>query len=115
MLSGVKAMETPLLRQIKKFGKIPTIIILIVCAITFAYGRLFLDIGFVDMFKAAVRIAVSAIPEGLPAIVTITLAIWVQRMARRHAIIRRLRRWKPLGQFREFVLRKQERSPAMKW
>ena len=89
MLSGVKAMETPLLRQIEKFGKILTIIILIVCAITFAYGRLFLDIGFVDMFKAAVGVAVSAIPEGLPAIVT-TLAIGVQRMAGRHAIIRRL-------------------------
>ena len=97
MLSGVKAMETPLLRQIEKFGKILTIIILIVCAITFAYGRLFLDIGFVDMFKAVVGVAVSAIPEGLPAIVTITLAIGVQRMAGRHAIIRRLPAVETLG------------------
>ena len=97
MLSGVKAMETPLLRQIEKFGKILTIIILIVCAITFAYGRLFLDIGFVDMFKAVVGVAVSAIPEGLPAIVTITLAIGVQRMAKRHAIIRRLPAVETLG------------------
>jgi magnesium-transporting ATPase (P-type) len=97
MLSGVQAMETPLLRQIEKFGKVLTIIILIVCAITFAYGRLFLDIGFVDMFKAAVGVAVSAIPEGLPAIVTITLAIGVQRMARRHAIIRRLPAVETLG------------------
>jgi magnesium-transporting ATPase (P-type) len=85
MLSGVQAMETPLLRQIEKFGKILTIIILI------------LDIGFVDMFKAAVGVAVSAIPEGLPAIVTITLAIGVQRMARRHAIIRRLPAVETLG------------------
>ena len=97
MLSGVKTMETPLLRQIERFGKILTIIILIVCAITFAYGRLFLDIGFVDMFKAAVGVAVSAIPEGLPAIVTITLAIGVQRMAARHAIIRRLPAVETLG------------------
>jgi magnesium-transporting ATPase (P-type) len=97
MLSGVQAMETPLLRQIEKFGKVLTILILIVCAITFAYGRLFLDIGFVDMFKAAVGVAVSAIPEGLPAIVTITLAIGVQRMARRHAIIRRLPAVETLG------------------
>jgi magnesium-transporting ATPase (P-type) len=97
MLSGVQAMETPLLRQIEKFGKVLTIIILIVCAITFAYGRLFLDIGFVDMFKAAVGVAVSAIPEGLPAIVTIILAIGVQRMARRHAIIRRLPAVETLG------------------
>ncbi len=97
MLSGVKTMETPLLRQIERFGKILTIIILIVCAITFAYGRLFLDIGFVDMFKATVGVAVSAIPEGLPAIVTITLAIGVQRMAARHAIIRRLPAVETLG------------------
>ena len=97
MLSGVQVMETPLLRQIEKFGKVLTIIILIVCAITFAYGRLFLDIGFVDMFKAAVGVAVSAIPEGLPAIVTITLAIGVQRMATRHAIIRRLPAVETLG------------------
>ena len=97
MLSGVKAMETPLLRQIEKFGKILTLIILIVCAMTFAYGRLFLDIGFVEMFKAVVGVAVSAIPEGLPAIVTITLAIGVQRMAGRHAIIRRLPAVETLG------------------
>ena len=97
MLSNVKAMETPLLRQIEKFGKVLTIIILIVCALTFAYGRLFLDEPFVDMFKAVVGIAVSAIPEGLPAIVTITLAIGVQRMAARHAIIRRLPAVETLG------------------
>ena len=97
MLSNVKAMETPLLRQIEKFGKILTVLILVVCALTFAYGRLFLDEPFVDMFKAVVGIAVSAIPEGLPAIVTITLAIGVQRMASRHAIIRRLPAVETLG------------------
>jgi magnesium-transporting ATPase (P-type) len=97
MLSNVKAMETPLLRQIERFGKVLTVLILIVCAVTFAYGRLFLDEPFVDMFKAVVGIAVSAIPEGLPAIVTITLAIGVQRMASRHAIIRRLPAVETLG------------------
>jgi magnesium-transporting ATPase (P-type) len=97
MLSNVKAMETPLLRQIERFGKVLTVLILIVCAVTFAYGRLFLDEPFVEMFKAVVGIAVSAIPEGLPAIVTITLAIGVQRMASRHAIIRRLPAVETLG------------------
>lgn len=97
MLSNVKAMETPLLRQIEKFGKILTVIVLIICVIAFAYGFLFLDEPFVDMFKAVVGIAVSAIPEGLPAIVTITLAIGVQRMAARHAIIRRLPAVETLG------------------
>jgi magnesium-transporting ATPase (P-type) len=97
MLSNVKAMETPLLREIEKFGKILTVIVLIVSAFVFAYGMLFLDESFVEMFKAAVGIAVSAIPEGLPAIVTITLAIGVQRMAARHAIIRRLPAVETLG------------------
>ena len=97
MLSGVKVMETPLLRQIEHFGKALTIVILIICAIAFAYGRLFLDESFKDMFKAAVGVAVSAIPEGLPAVVTITLALGVQRMARRHAIIRRLPAVETLG------------------
>lgn len=97
MLSGVKVMETPLLRQIEKFGKALTIIILIVCALVFVYGRLFLDESFADMFKAVVGVAVAAIPEGLPAVVTITLAIGVQRMARRHAIIRRLPAVETLG------------------
>ncbi len=97
MLSGVKTMETPLLRQIEQFGKVLTIVILIICALVFAYGTLFLDEGFVDMFKASVGIAVAAIPEGLPAVVTITLALGVQRMARRNAIIRRLPAVETLG------------------
>lgn len=97
MLSNVRAMETPLLRQIENFAKILSIIVLIVSAVAFAYGRLFLDEPFVDMFRAVVGIAVSAIPEGLPAIVTITLAIGVQRMAARHAIIRRLPAVETLG------------------
>lgn len=97
MLSNVKSMETPLLRQIEHFGKILTLVVLIVCGLAFAYGRLFLDQSFIEMFKAAVGIAVSAIPEGLPAVVTITLALGVQRMARRHAIIRRLPAVETLG------------------
>jgi magnesium-transporting ATPase (P-type) len=97
MLSGVKAMETPLLRQIETFGKALTVVILVVCAVVYACGRLFLDVGFTDMFKAVVGIAVAAIPEGLPAIVTITLAMGVRRMARRHAIIRRLPAVETLG------------------
>ncbi len=97
MLTGVKVMETPLLRQIAHFGKVLTIIILLVCVIAFAYGFLFLDESFTDLFKAAVGVAVSAIPEGLPAVVTITLALGVQNMARRHAIIRRLPAVETLG------------------
>jgi P-type E1-E2 ATPase len=81
MLSGVKAMETPLLRQIEKFGKILTIIILIVARSPTLWSALSGHrlCGYV---QSRGRRAVSAIPEGLPAIVTITLAIGVQRMRR---------------------------------
>ncbi|MGB7973878.1 MAG: HAD-IC family P-type ATPase [Roseiarcus sp.] len=97
LLAGVSALETPLLIQIKKFGYAITIIILIVGAITFAFGHLVRDIPFVEMFQAVTGIAVSMIPEGLPALITITLAIGVQRMAARNAIVRRLPAVETLG------------------
>ncbi len=97
MLAGVSALETPLLIQIKKFGYAITVIILIVSAITFAYGRLVQNIPFIEMFQAVTGIAVSMIPEGLPALITITLAIGVQRMASRNAIVRRLPAVETLG------------------
>ena len=97
MLAGVSALETPLLLQIKKFGYAITVIILIISAITFAYGRLVQNIPFVEMFQAVTGIAVSMIPEGLPALITITLAIGVQRMASRNAIVRRLPAVETLG------------------
>src|SRR5262245_3439556 len=97
MLEGVSALETPLLRQIKKFGLTITVVILVVSALVFAYGRWVQAMPFVDIFQAVVAIAVSFIPEGLPAIITITLAIGVQRMAQRNAIIRRLPAVETLG------------------
>jgi calcium-translocating P-type ATPase len=97
LLAGVSALETPLLIQIKKFGYAITVIILIVGAITFAFGHLVRDIPFVEMFQAVTGIAVSMIPEGLPALITITLAIGVQRMAARNAIVRRLPAVETLG------------------
>src|SRR5262245_51832468 len=89
--------ETPLLRQIKGFGYAITTIILVVCVVIFAFGRLVRDMPFVDLFQAVVGIAVSVIPEGLPALITITLALGVQRMAQRNAIIRRLPAVETLG------------------
>jgi magnesium-transporting ATPase (P-type) len=97
MLEGVSALETPLLRQIKRFGLTITAVILVVSALVFAYGHWVKDMPFVNIFQAVVAIAVSFIPEGLPAIITITLAIGVQRMAQRHAIIRRLPAVETLG------------------
>jgi magnesium-transporting ATPase (P-type) len=97
MLENVSALETPLLRQIKKFGIAITVVILVVSVLVFAYGHWLKGMPFVEIFQAVVAIAVSFIPEGLPAIITITLAIGVQRMAQRNAIIRRLPAVETLG------------------
>jgi magnesium-transporting ATPase (P-type) len=97
LLAGVSMLETPLLRQIKKFGYAITAIIGIVSVLVFAYGKWVQGKDFVELFQAVVGIAVSVIPEGLPAIITITLAIGVQRMADRNAIIRRLPAVETLG------------------
>jgi magnesium-transporting ATPase (P-type) len=97
LLAGVSALETPLLLQIKKFGYAITVIILIISALTFLYGKFVRQIPFVEMFQAVTGIAVSMIPEGLPALITITLAIGVQRMAARNAIVRRLPAVETLG------------------
>jgi magnesium-transporting ATPase (P-type) len=97
MLSEVQELTTPLLRQIARFGRALTVAILLLSAATFAVGYLLRGYGFGEIFLAVVGIAVAAIPEGLPAIITITLAIGVQRMASRHAIIRRLPAVETLG------------------
>jgi calcium-translocating P-type ATPase len=97
LLAGVSALETPLLRQIKKFGYAITAVIGVVSVLLFSYGRWVVGMDFVAIFQAVVGIAVSVIPEGLPAIITITLAIGVQRMAQRNAIIRRLPAVETLG------------------
>ncbi|PXW23315.1 HAD-IC family P-type ATPase [Paraburkholderia caballeronis] len=97
MLANVDALETPLLRQIRKFGYAITVAIFLVSALVFAYGHWIEELPFVQLFQAVVGIAVSIIPEGLPAIITITLAIGVQRMAQRNAIIRRLPAVETLG------------------
>ena len=97
LLAGVSALETPLLRQIKQFGYAITAVIGVVGVLVFAYGRWVKGMDFVEIFQAVIGIAVSVIPEGLPALITITLAIGVQRMAQRHAIIRRLPAVETLG------------------
>ena len=100
MLTEVQTLETPLTRQMDQFGRWLTAAILIIAGATFAFGMFTPDIAghsMVDLFMATVGLAVAAIPEGLPAIVTITLAIGVQRMAKHNAIIRRLPAVETLG------------------
>jgi len=97
LVSEVKSETTPLLRQIAQFGRWLTLVITVISIATFAYGVWVRDYVMTEMFQAAVSLAVAAIPEGLPAIMTITLAIGVQRMARRNAIIRKLPAVETLG------------------
>jgi magnesium-transporting ATPase (P-type) len=97
LMTGVNPLDTPLLRQIKKLGYAITTVIAVVSVIVFAYGRWVRGMDFVAIFQAVVSIAVSVIPEGLPALITVTLAIGVQRMAQRNAIIRRLPAVETLG------------------
>ncbi len=97
LLASVSPLETPLLRQIKTFGYTITAVIGMISVLIFAYGKWVKGMDFIELFQAVVGIAVSLIPEGLPALITITLAIGVQRMAHRNAIIRRLPAVETLG------------------
>ncbi|HNG36366.1 MAG TPA: cation-transporting P-type ATPase [Nitrosomonas sp.] len=97
LLEQVDMLETPLLRQMASFGRWLSMVIGVLTVCIFAYGLWIGRYSTHEMFLAAVGIAVAAIPEGLPAIMTITLALGVQRMAKQHAIIRRLPAVEALG------------------
>ncbi len=96
LLDGAVSLETPLTRKIHHFSKFLLVIILILSAVTFAVGFL-RGQALIEIFMEAVALAVAAIPEGLPAAITIMLAIGVNRMAQRHAIIRKLPAVEALG------------------
>ena len=97
LLAQVEPLTTPLLRQMAQFGRRLTAGIFIFGAITVSFGVWVRNYPLTDMLLAAVGLCVAAIPEGLPAIMTITLAIGVQRMVHRNAIIRRLPAVETLG------------------
>ena len=96
MIHSAADLSTPLTRKIAQFSRLLLWVILALAAITFAFG-ITRGAKAVDMFMAAVALSVGAIPEGLPAAVTVTLAIGVARMAKRRAIIRRLPAVEALG------------------
>src|SRR5690606_29276106 len=97
MIAEVETLETPLLRQINQFGRYFTWVATVVSAAIFAIAVLLRDYSWADALLAVVALAVGVIPEGLPAVITITLAIGVQRMAARRAAIRRLPAVETLG------------------
>jgi magnesium-transporting ATPase (P-type) len=96
LIASAEVLATPLTRKIARFSHVLLYAILALAGLTFAVG-LWHGGSAVDMFMAAVALAVAMIPEGLPAVLTITLAIGVARMARRHAIIRHLPAVETLG------------------
>ena len=96
LLQGEGDGQTPLQRKLAQLGKYLGFLAIGVCAIIFVVG-LINKLEIMDLFMTAISLAVSAIPEGLPAIVTIVLSIGVQRLAKRNAIIRRLPAVETLG------------------
>ena len=97
MLADVETLTTPLVRQMDLFARWLTVFILLVAASLLVYGYYVGHLPFDELFMAVVGLSVAAIPEGLPAVLTITLAVGVQAMARRNAIVRRLPAIETLG------------------
>jgi magnesium-transporting ATPase (P-type) len=97
MLTRVEALTTPLVRQMSVFSRWLTVFILTLAGLILAFGHFVQGQDFSQLFTAVVGLSVAAIPEGLPAVLTVTLAIGVQAMARQHAIVRRLPAIETLG------------------
>jgi magnesium-transporting ATPase (P-type) len=97
LLGQVETLTTPLVRQISHFSRWLTIVILVLASLLLAYGYFAQHHDFGEIIMAVVGLSVAAIPEGLPAVLTITLAVGVQSMARRQLIVRRLPALETLG------------------
>ncbi|WP_299566044.1 HAD-IC family P-type ATPase [uncultured Mycolicibacterium sp.] len=98
MIAGIGPTVTPLTRQIDRFGRWLAAVIVAMALATYVIGVLWRGQDVAEMFIMAVALVASAIPEGLPAMMTVTLAIGVQRMSRRNAIVRRLPAVETLGE-----------------
>lgn len=97
LLESTEAVQTPLQSRLAAFSKRLAVAVVVICCIVFAAGLLRGNGNWETMFLVAVSLAVAAIPEGLPAVITVALALGSQRMARRKAIVRQLAAVETLG------------------
>jgi P-type Ca2+ transporter type 2C len=97
LLKDKKVQKTPLQNSLNRLGEIITFIVLAIAIVIFIVDIAFVHIGFVESFLTAVAIAVAAIPESLPAVVTIILSLGVVRLAKKNAIIKKLHAVETLG------------------
>ena len=102
MINQEDSPQTPLQQKLAQTGKYLGIGALIICLVIFLLG-LMESVPPLEMFMISISLAVAAIPEGLPAVVTIVLAIGVRRLAANRAIIRKLLRWKPWQRQRDLL------------
>lgn len=96
-IAEVEEIQTPLLRQTAEFGKMISIVILVLAVLLFVFGMIFHDYDWGELLLSVIGLTVAAIPEGLPAILSIILALGVQAMARNNAIMRTLPSVETLG------------------
>ncbi len=97
LMGEIQPLVTPLLRQINRFGKKFTWTAITAAVLLLVFAVLVRDFAWPDALIAVVALAGGVVPEGLPAVITITLAIGVQRMAKRHAVVRHLPAVETLG------------------
>lgn len=97
LITHAELLKTPLERALEKLGKIISFAVVGIALFLFLFGSIFKNQGLLPNFMSSVAVAVAAIPEGLPAVVTVLMAMGVQKMSRHRAIVRKLQAVETLG------------------
>ena len=97
LITRAEVLQTPLEKALEKLGKIISWCVVGIAAFLFVFGAFFRNIGLLPNFMSSVAVAVAAIPEGLPAVVTVLMAMGVQKMSKHRSIVRKLQAVETLG------------------